>query len=120
MLYIRMSTNTGAVTPTPFGNTQLWIGRLVLYGSSIAAIGLFMASIIIASQFVGSNDNWNNIQPQIVKVWIFSLIGTVCLGIASFMYFIQDSKYAVMFTLILSCVSLGLAYSAVAIAAITR
>jgi hypothetical protein len=92
----------------------------VLYGSSIIAIGLFITSIVMASQFVGSKDNWNDIQPQIVNVWIFSLIGTLFLCIASYMYFIQDSKYAVMFTLILTCISLGLAYSAVAIAVITR
>jgi hypothetical protein len=115
-----MSTNTGAVTPTPFGNTQLWIGRLVLYGSSIAAIGLFITSIVMASQFVGSKDNWNDIQPQIVKVWIFSLIGKLFLCIASYMYFIQNPAHTLMFTLILTCISLGLAYSAVAIAVITR
>jgi hypothetical protein len=114
-----MATPTAA-TPTPFSSIQTRIVAIAPYLSSFVAIGLFITSIVMASQFVGSKDNWNDIQPQIVKVWIFSLIGTLFLCIASYMYFIQNPAHTLMFTLILTCISLGLAYSAVAIAAITR
>jgi len=114
-----MST-PGTVTPTSFSSIQTRIMAVAPYLPSFIAIVFFITSIVMASQFVGSRDNWNDIQPQIVKVWIFSLIGTLFLCIATYMYFIQNPAHTLMFTLILSCVSLGLAYSAVAIAVITR
>jgi len=72
------------------------------------------------SQFVGSKDDWNVIKPQITKVLILTLIGTVGLIIASLLYFIQDSAKTIYFILVLCCLSLGMSYSALAIAAISR
>jgi hypothetical protein len=95
-------------------------GKWAVGISGLAAIALLIASVVSMSQFTGSKDDWNLIQPQIVKVLILTLIGTVCLTISALLYFTQDSARAIYFILVMVCVSLGLSFSAVAIAAISR
>ena len=87
---------------------------------SITSIGLFIGSFVSISQFVGSKDDWNVIQPQITKVLILTLVGAFGLMVASFLYYIQDPAKTIYFILILCCLSLGLSYAALAIAAISR
>jgi len=87
---------------------------------SITSIGLFIGSFISMSNFVGSKDDWNLIQPQITKILILTLIGTFGLIIAALLYFIQDSARTIYFILVLSCLTLGLSFSSLAIAAISR
>ena len=87
---------------------------------SIVSIGLFIGSFVSMSQFVGSKDDWNVIQPQITKVLILTLVGSFGLMIASFLYYIQDPAKTIYFILVLCCLSLGLSYAALAIAAISR
>ncbi len=86
----------------------------------ITSIGLFIGAFVSMSNFVGSKDDWNLIKPQITKIWILTLIGTATLIIASLLYFIQDSARTVFYILALTCVSLGLSFSALAISAISR
>ncbi len=87
---------------------------------SVISVALFIWSFVSMSQFVGSKDDWNLIQPQITKILILTLIGTFGLIIAALLYFIQDSARTIYFILVLSCISLGLSYSALAISAISR
>lgn len=86
----------------------------------IISIGLFIGSFVSMSNFVGSKDDWNRIQPQITKILILTLIGTVTLTIASLLYFIQDSARTIYFILVMSCITLGMSFSALAISAISR
>ena len=88
--------------------------------SGLIAIGLYIGSFVTASYFVGSSDNWNLIKPQITKIWILTLVGTFALFIASLLYYIQDPAKAIYFILAITCLSFGLSYSALAIAAISR
>jgi len=88
--------------------------------SGLTAISLLIAALVTMSQFAGSKDDWNLIQPQVTKVLILTLLGTACLTISALLYFIQDSAKAIYFILVMVCVSLGLSFSAVAIAAISR
>lgn len=87
---------------------------------TLLSIGMFIGSFVSMSQFVGSKDNWNVIQPQITKILILTLIGTFGLIIASLLYYIQDPAKTIYFILILCCVSLGLSYAALSVAAISR
>lgn len=87
---------------------------------SLVSIGLFIGSFVSMSKFVGSKDDWNLIQPQITKILILTLIGTFGLIIAALLYFIQDSARTIYFILVLSCLTLGLSFSSLAIAAISR
>jgi len=90
----------------------------VLFG--ITAIGLFISSFVQMSNFAGSKDDWNTIKPQVTKVWIYTIIATVFLVISAFLFFIQDQAKTMYFMLIVTCLSLGLSYSALAIATISR
>ena len=87
---------------------------------SVISIGLFIGAFVSMSKFIGSKDDWNTIQPQITKILILTLIGTFGLIIAALLYFIQDSARTIYFILVLSCLSLGLSFSALAISAISR
>ena len=95
-------------------------GNIIIGLFTATSIGLFIASFVTMSQFVGSKDDWNVIQPQITKVLIFTIIGVFGLIVASLMYYIQDPAKTIYFILVLCCVSLGLSYAALAIAAISR
>jgi hypothetical protein len=86
----------------------------------IISVGLFIGAFVNMSNFVGSKDDWNLIQPQITKILILTLIGTFGLIITTLLYFIQDSQKAIYFILVLTCLTLGLSFSALAIAAISR
>ena len=110
-----LTGETGAMISKAFtGGTWL----IILF--SIVSIGLFIGSFVSMSQFVGSKDDWNVIQPQITKVLILTLVGAFGLMVASFLYYIQDPAKTIYFILILCCLSLGLSYAALAIAAISR
>jgi hypothetical protein len=87
---------------------------------SLVSLGLFIGSFVSMSQFLGSKDDWNLIQPQVTKVLILTLIGTMGLIIASILYYVQDPARTMYFVLVVCCLSLGLSYSALAIAAISR
>lgn len=118
------STPTGSNSSNPgVGMSKLKSG-VSQYGYiitfSLIAVGLFIWAFVSMSNFVGSKDDWNVIQPQINKVLMLVVIATVCLVIAAFLYFIQDSAKAIYFILVLSCLSLGLSYGALSIAVISR
>lgn len=112
----------GAVTAGTMGSRvkDAVTGKWAVGISGLTAISLLIAAVVTMSQFAGSKDDWNLIQPQIVKVLILTLIGTACLTVSALLYFTQDSARAIYFILVMVCVSLGLSFSAVAVAAISR
>jgi hypothetical protein len=116
-----VSTNSPAAGGTIGSKVKdVATGKWAVGLAGVVSISLFIASFVSMSQFAGSKDDWNLIQPQITKVLILSLIGTFALIVASLLYYIQDSSRAMYFILVLCCVSLGLSYSALAVAAISR
>jgi hypothetical protein len=112
------TTGTGESSGTSFKSITGGTWIIILF--TITSIGLFIGSFVSMSQFVGSKDDWNVIQPQITKILILTIIGTVALIIASGLYYIQDPAKTIYFILALCCVSLGLSYAALAISAISR
>lgn len=91
-----------------------------VYVFGISAAIMYITSFSMLSKFAGSKDDWNEIKPQLSKIWIITLVSTVLLTLAALFYFIQDPSKAMYFMLIISCISLGLAYSALAVAVISR
>jgi len=123
-----MPSNSGT-TDKSVGSTAPLLSKLSQFSGgdswiiiffTLLSIGMFIGSFVSMSQFVGSKDNWNVIQPQITKILILTLIGTFGLIIASLLYYIQDPAKTIYFILILCCVSLGLSYAALSVAAISR
>lgn len=88
---------------------------------SVIAIGMFIAAFVTTSQMVGSKDDWNLIQAQVVKILVLTLIGTVCFTIAIMIFCHTLNPTDIIYVLIpISCLSIGLSYSALAISAISR
>jgi len=87
---------------------------------TVVSIGLFIGSFVQMSKFVGSKDDWNVIQPQITLILGLTLGGTFALIVASGLYYMQNPSKTIYFILVLCCLSLGLSYAALAIAAISR
>ena len=122
-----MSSNSISKPPTN-GETSTLTSKMASAGSgmigviifSLVSVGMFIGAFVSMSNFVGSKDDWNLIKPQITKIWILTLIGTFGLIIAALLYFIQDSARTIYFILVLSCLTLGLSFSSLAIAAISR
>jgi hypothetical protein len=114
------TTNTTAPTggDSKFMSTAKSYGGIILF--SLGAIGFFIGAFVGMSNFIGSKDDWNQIKPQVTKIIILSIMGVVLLMIAALLYFIQDPSKTMYFILIISCLSLGLSFSAVGIAAISR
>ena len=106
---------TGGAKASSMGGGMIGI---VLFG--LTSVGMFIGAFVSMSNFVGSKDDWNVIQPQITKIWILTLIGTFGLIIAALLYFIQDPERTIYFILVLSCLTLGLSFSSLAISAISR
>jgi hypothetical protein len=87
---------------------------------TVLSVSLFIAAFVKMSNFVGSKDDWNLIQPQIQLILILTLIGTFGLIIAALLYYIQDPNKTIYFILVVCCISLGLSFSSLSVAAISR
>lgn len=108
----------GGTNGSKFLSGNMGTAGIVIFG--LISIGMFIGSFVSMSKFIGSKDDWNVIQPQITKIWILTIIGTIGLTIASLLYFIQDPARTIYYILGLCCISLGLSFSALAVAAISR
>lgn len=86
----------------------------------VIAAALCGGSFYLFSRALGSSDNWVHIQSQFQTVLVVSLIGTITLMAAALSYFIQDPTKTMYFVVIVSIISLGLSYGALATAAISR
>ena len=121
----KTGTNSGSVATSTAGTMGSRVkdavtGKWAVGISGLTSIILLAVAVGQMSQFAGSKDDWNLIQPQITKVLILTLFGTILLTIAALLYFTQDSARAIYFILVMVCVSLGMSFSAVAISAISR
>jgi cytochrome b561 len=125
---IRMSTNTGTKMNTDTATAgssgssigTLFKGSIGIVITTVIGIGMFIGAFVSSSKFVGSKDDWNQVQPQITRVLIYTLIGTFAFMLAALLFFIQDSAKAMYFIMVVCCLSLGLSFASLAIAAISR
>ena len=116
------TNNSSGTTGGTFGSkiASAGSGMIGVIIFSLVSVGMFIGAFVSMSNFVGSKDDWNLIKPQITKIWILTLVGTFGLIIAALLYFIQDSQRTIYFILVLSCLTLGLSFSSLAISAISR
>jgi hypothetical protein len=112
-------SSTGTTPTLKSGGTS----KLPLIGLILGAlifVGFSIASFVTMAKFIGTQDNWNAVQPQISKVIGFSIAGMIGFTIASLIYFMQDPNKSIIFNIVVSCLALTMAFIAVAIAAITK
>ncbi len=94
--------------------------NIIIIFAGLVFVSMFIASFVTMSNFVGSKDDWNTLKPQLTKIIILVMIGIFAFIIASLMYFIQDPQKSIYFTIIVSGLSLGLAFMSLSVAAISR
>jgi hypothetical protein len=108
------------ILPSPGQSTaqkaKHWIGILAWIASFI----MFIVTTSITTSYLGSNDDWSTLQPQISKVLGFGITGTVLFIIAAMLYFISNPKFLFHFIIITAGLALGLAYMAVSLSVISK
>ena len=115
------AASSEAVGPNAANSKNKTITTVSLCIMSLIAIGMFIGSFVTTSQMLGSKDDWNLIQAQVVKILILTLIGTVCFTIAIMIFCHTLEQGNIIYVLVpVSCISIGLSYSALAISAISR
>lgn len=98
------------------------ISPLVISGLGIV-IGIgCIASFITISRFVGSSDKWIEIQDQTASIWAMSLLGSISLFFAGFIYFRMNNNHEkiMYFIFTVTFLAMGLASSALAVALIHK
>lgn len=101
---------TGAIGKNPY----------ILLGGLVTA-AFFITSFVLAAKFLGSEERWEKIQREVVsKILPLTLVGTLALFVTSALYVLQDPHKTMYFLLVLGCLSMGMAYSAVVISVISK
>ncbi len=86
----------------------------------IISIGLFIGTFFQFNSLTGGTDHWVNIQSQVMGILAQVIIGTILFMMGALGYFFQEPTKAVYFGIVVSCIALGIAYGALAVAVITR
>jgi hypothetical protein len=94
--------------------------NITFWVASILFVAFFITAFVKISAFAGDKEDWNALKPKITEILVYVLIGIFAFAVAALMYFVQDPRKAIYFSIIVSCVALGLAFSALAVACITR
>lgn len=84
------------------------------------SIVLFISTFFQFSFMAGGSDQWVNLQSQVQTILILVIIGTILFMIGALAYFIQEPTKAVYFSIIVSCIALGLSYGSLAVGVISR
>lgn len=128
------SAATGSTPATPVKTTSAAISAItgaisadsstkstiVFWLSVLVTIGMFIAAFVKMSYFAGSKDDWNDIQPKVTEILVYTLIGVFAFAIASLLYFVQNPEKSIYFAIVLGALAIGLSFSGLAIACITR
>jgi len=104
-----------------------FLSKLGLTGTTVISIGLcslgiiiYIAMLIVTSNYTSSPDEWAKIKKDISTMWILSLFAMLFFIIAAFLLYKEYPKNAVYISLLVSCVALGLSFNALAISAIRK
>jgi hypothetical protein len=88
--------------------------------AGLGALGALSATFIMMAKYTSSADSFQVIKDKIVMISVISIIGSVCLGAAVFLYYLQQPNYAIYFQMFVTCFALGLSFAALCVAAISR
>ncbi len=88
--------------------------------ASLTAVGLFIGSYVSTASFLGTKEDWNNIQKKVTVIVGLSIGATIALALAALLYFISDERKAVYYTIIVSTLAIGMSYASIAVASISK
>jgi len=93
---------------------------IIVFG--LIALALYITSFVMAGQYMDQTEDWNLIKTQLRKVWIISVVASITLfmGIST-LYTEAQARDRFMYVLLLiGCMSMGFAYSALTISMISK
>jgi cytochrome bd-type quinol oxidase subunit 2 len=91
----------------------------IIIGSCVAAASLFIASFVVIATKVNNADNDRGVTPQMVKILILTMVGTILFSIAIFIVYNKHKEYTHIPLILMSTLAVGLSYAALCIAAIS-
>lgn len=106
-------------------NSSTGTSNMSLYatiGCAIAGFVSYIISFVMTSKFLGSADNWKEIQPVFSTIYGPALAGTILLCIALGIYINQmiNSVNVIYIIMVISVLALCFSYIAVAMAVVTK
>jgi len=88
--------------------------------AGMIGIILYVLSFYFVSNFVGNKDSWKSLEGTVWKTFGLSMGGSLLLFAVACLFFIQDQSYVIYVVLLMSFLTFGMAYSAIALSAITK
>jgi len=106
-------------------NSSTGISYKYLYSillCAIAGLGSYITSFVMTSKFLGSADNWKEIQPIFPTIYGPALAGAIMLCVALGIYINQmlTNPNVLYIIMVISVLALCFSYTAVAMAVITK
>ena len=106
-------------------NSSTGTSKMALYaiiGCAIAGLISYIVSFIMTSKFLGSADNWKEIQPIFSSIYGPALAGAIILCVALGIYINQmlTNPNILYIIMVISVLALCFSYTAVAMAVITK
>jgi hypothetical protein len=103
------------------GSIMTWLKENGMFTlASLTAVGLFIGSYVSTASFLGTKEDWNNIQKKVTVIVGLSIGATIALALAALLYFISDERKAVYYTIIVSTLAIGMSYASIAVASISK
>jgi hypothetical protein len=82
-------------------------------------LGVFIANVVLLSLNGATADSWNDLKPQMIKIWMLGITGLLASFVVIFINFSGDTIGSNVFR-VLTCASFFISFCALATAAITK
>ncbi len=116
-----MSGKAAIALPGPEGATvpdnKVLYGCIVLF---IISASTFITSFVMTTLRVNNATDYNLIKEKMGIIMGLSITATVFFMIASTLFFYKKSEYSTSFSVAVSCFALGIAFSSLAVASISK
>ena len=112
------SASTSVSASSSTDTTSLY----AMFGFVIVGIIFYIVSFVTTSKFLGSSNNWNEIQPIIGSIIGPALAGCIVLCIALGIYINQmiNSVNVIYIIMVISILALSMSYTALALSVVTK
>ena len=119
------STASNSASGSADINSATGTSKMALYaiiGCAIAGLASYIASFVMTSKFLGSADNWKEIQPIFPSIYGPALAGAIILCVALGIYINQmlTNPNVLYIIMVISVLALCFSYTALAMAVITK
>ena len=111
------SATVSTVTSTDKYETAKTIGMYVSYAGFT---GLFIASIVLLSQYAASTDNWIDLKPRLTPIFSMVGVGTFLFFIGTWLYLLQNTTNINVILLLTASIAIFLSFSSLGVACLTR